>query len=199
MLTRRTFLNGAACASALRPLPGRAGPDADWNAHRVEVAAHLEVVVDRRFAPSAVLAECARRAGVRVHAVEDDLSALWHAQLDALWRRPAIVTAGLTTYGPRFCVEQLARGYDMRLIYAGEHQPIGALGAVEHRLRGPTSMVERAGGFATRDFALCLVEIWSAPIATKAYRRTIEWTVRSSEAGMGGTLHSWLIVPRRLV
>lgn len=116
MLDRRRFIQlGAACslltaATAIGPLDELGDSGSLWDASEPLYAA----LFDDRFTVSVRFALTARRARTRTQSVRGDVTKLWYSDLQHRWRRQPVAIAGLTTYAPFLCLEQMARDHWMR-------------------------------------------------------------------------------------
>jgi hypothetical protein len=76
---------------------------------------HL-VIYDERFEAAQRFAVSVRSIPAPVHPIRGDVTQLWYSQLQPLWKRAPVAIAGLTTYAVMFCLEQLARDQQLRMI-----------------------------------------------------------------------------------
>lgn len=117
-MKRRVFLEAGACLSlaSLLPLSARAaGPAAP-----VDPARPVLLLVDQRSALGRERAANAAARGIPTAAVADDVTQFFYERLHGRWRRDVPALAGLTGWGPYFCLSQLARDQDMRLVLQEE-------------------------------------------------------------------------------
>ena len=159
MINRRIFLEAAA-ASAL-PAIARARPTAapEQTAVPARGAVHT-FLSDARYVPSRTVGDRLRTAGVDVHAVADgDVTQVWLWDIGPAWRQHPISIAGLTARPALFCLEQLALGCGLRVVFHAEHV-VHDEGRTEHRLLRGAS----AAGISTRDLSLAGM-LWPARIA----------------------------------
>jgi hypothetical protein len=140
MATRRQFLREGITVSALSLMLGKPLVTAS-TAKNLPIS---KVVFDRNFAASRAFAVEATRLGVPVHGIAGDVTALWYEDLDQRWRLGPDVIAGLTGVSSLFCLEQLSRRDDRRVLLRIDHRPEGA-GVIEHRGRGAAVTLARAG------------------------------------------------------
>jgi hypothetical protein len=196
VINRRIFLEAAA-ASALPIVIAKANVAAAHSAVPARVAVHT-FLSDERYAPSRAVGDRLRAAGVDVHAIPDgDLTQVWLLHIGPAWREHPITIAGLTARPALFCLEQLALGCGLRVVFHAEHV-VHDEGRTEHRLlRGAP-----AAGISARDLSLAGM-LWPArivqAIATYAGEDGRERFGRS-EAGLHPTLPadaqlltSWII------
>lgn len=118
MVTRRTFLSGAAVSSAIlgapaaravsraeaSPVPGRA-------------------IIDRSLPGGEAFAQGAREHGAAVEWFSGDVSLLWLTKLTPMLRARAEPIAGLTHAGALFCLERWAWDLGMRVVMRVDHVP----------------------------------------------------------------------------
>ncbi len=86
-------------------------------------------VFDRRFAAGRRFALSSETRGIATRAIAGDVTSLWYSELHPLWNarnkdrsvQYPVAIAGLTTYGPLFCLERLAWDHDMRVMHRQEH------------------------------------------------------------------------------
>lgn len=125
MFSRRTFFRGAAgSVTALigaAPLISRATPpDADSASTNDHPKPHL-AIFDHRFAAGRKFASSSAARGIATRPVANDVTALWFSELHPLWKDRPVAIAGLTTYGPLFCLERLAWDHGMRVLRREQH------------------------------------------------------------------------------
>ena len=148
MINRRRFLQAGAAttlggallstASAMDPFnqaPSGTGPTLPY----------YVAVFDRRFPESVDFAKAASAYRIETRGIDGDVTDLWYSDLHPRWKKQAVPIAGLTTYGPLFCLERLAWDHGMRVVYQGTHQATSdgnmehrVSGAVEHAIAEPT-------------------------------------------------------------
>ncbi len=86
--------------------------------------AHLtfhRAVFDERFAECRDFATALHSAGVVTSPIRGDVAALWYDDLRVHLRENRLPIAGLTDRVAVFCLEELARDMDMRVIYRADH------------------------------------------------------------------------------
>ena len=159
MINRRIFLEAAA-ASALPAIAGARTNDAAGRFAVPTRGAVHTVLIDERYAPSRIVGGRLRAAGAVVHAVPDgDLTQVWLQHIGPAWREQPLTIAGLTARPALFCLEQLALGCGLRVVFYAEHV-VHEQGRTEHHLlRGAP-----AAGISSVDLALAGV-LWPARIA----------------------------------
>jgi hypothetical protein len=197
VINRRMFLEAAAASA----LPAIAGARPAGASDPTEVPARGTVhtcLIDQRYAPGRTVADRLQAAGLEVLATPDgDVTQVWLQRLGPAWRHGPVALGGLTARPALFCLEQLARGCGLRVVFHAEHV-VHASGRTEHRLlRGAP-----AAGIATLDLSLA-GSLWPARIAQviATYRSdTRRERFGLSEAGLHPTLSpgaqlltSWII------
>ncbi len=152
------------------------------------------IVADTRIAASREFA--AESNGERVAWIEGDITNLWYEQLDAQWRNKKIAVAGLTEYGPFFCLERLAMDRRMRVAFKGSHRHEGS--QLLHDIRGPKYVVREQAINALSDqhwpahaARMAMASRTAGPTASQHYRHS------SSASERWPLLVSWMIVPKR--
>nr|MBO2513787.1 hypothetical protein [Gammaproteobacteria bacterium] len=148
-------------------------------------------VADERFAEARAAASAAARKGAAVHAISDDLTALYD-RLDRAWREHPFPVAGLTTSSALFVIERLAADRGSRTVYRGIHRR-GADGRLVHEASGaptvPAEVLATAGwtealGMSLVDFPLAATSLEPLPML-------------APPGPDGSVLVSWLLAPRR--
>jgi hypothetical protein len=97
-----------------------AGPSGDAELQWRDLKLHV-AIFDRRFAAGRRFASSSDARGIATRAIAGDVTSLWYSELHPLWRRHPVAIAGLTTYGPLFCLERLAWDHGMRVLHRQEH------------------------------------------------------------------------------
>jgi hypothetical protein len=77
---------------------------------------------DRRFSDSRLFSWAAQQQGIEIRSISGDVTDVWYSELHPRWKEAAVPIAGITTYGPLFCLERLAWDHGMRVVYRGSHQ-----------------------------------------------------------------------------
>jgi hypothetical protein len=75
---------------------------------------------DRRFAAGRHFAQTSETRGIATRAIAGDVTSVWYSELHPLWKQRPVAIAGLTTYGPLFCLERLAWDHGMRVLHRQE-------------------------------------------------------------------------------
>jgi hypothetical protein len=131
IISRRTFFRGAtgsvtallggltlmtrAHATADEPSP-TPSPDAVGASNNDHLKLHL-AIFDHRFAAGRQFASSSEARGIAIRPIANDVTSLWYSELHPLWKQQPVAIAGLTTYGPLFCLERLAWDHGMRVLY----------------------------------------------------------------------------------
>jgi hypothetical protein len=132
MRTRRDFLHIALTAPLLPVslrLPSSDGGADSLFSHSYAGALYT-VLCDERFAESGAFAEEMSRRGTPVTRFRGDITDFWYRDLSQRWKAGAVAIAGVTTYGPLFCLERWGWDHGLRLAYrrdlsvAGEHETL---------------------------------------------------------------------------
>ena len=123
------------------------------------VAVHT-VLIDTRHAPGRTVGERLRAAGAQVHALPDgDVTQVWRQRVGPAWRQQPVTIAGLTASPALFCLEELALGCGLRVVFHAEHI-VHEEGRTEHRLLRGAS----AAGITARELPLAGL-LWPSRIA----------------------------------
>jgi hypothetical protein len=118
------------------------------------------IVVDSRHAEARSLGTGLAAQGATVRALPDgDVTQLWLQDIGPAWRQGPVPIGGLTARAALFCLEQLALGQGLRVVFHAEHI-VHAEGRTEHRVfRGGA-----AAGLSDRSLALA-GPLWPIRIA----------------------------------
>lgn len=192
--SRRDFLQASAAAIAVPLLAG--GSATAWgNTLLPTVPRHdfYKVLFDRE-SPAAV-AFGRRAVALQLPAVEvgRDVTSLWYDDLYHRWREGPAALAGLTVPHVAFCLEILARDVGMRLVYRGEHSPLGD-GRIRHRLTGPTDELARAS-LLESEWTQGTAELVDCCHAAREHTE-VEFVSAPGSHALGEQLVSWVIAPR---
>ena len=153
MPSRRTLLKAGFAAYILpRAIPTnhKANVAPRVGEKPVEVHHIYRVVSDRRFAQSVAFSLEAERLGAVPVQIVGDITELWFNDLSLRWKERPYPIAGLTAYGPIFCLERLAWDYGLRVVFRSEHQVLDQT-HVQHSVTGPPAAVARASFLASED------------------------------------------------
>jgi hypothetical protein len=131
IISRRTFFRGAtesvtallggltlmmrAHATADEPSP-TPSPDAVGASNNDHLKLHL-AIFDHRFAAGRQFASSSEARGIATRPIANDVTSLWYSELHPLWKQQPVAIAGLTTYGPLFCLERLAWDHGIRVLH----------------------------------------------------------------------------------
>jgi hypothetical protein len=118
------------------------------------------IVIDSRYAEARSVGTALAGQGPTVRALPDgDVTQLWLQHLGPAWRQQPVAIGGLTARPALFCLEQLAVGQGLRVVFHAEHI-VHAEGRTEHRLlRGAAT-----AGLSARGLALA-GPLWPTRIA----------------------------------
>jgi hypothetical protein len=144
MTSRREFLQIGIAASTL-PLAAHAARAAGVPAGGREPSDTVPLyaaLYDTRFPDSVAFARRASALGVRVQAMEGDMTRFWYDDLYHRWQHRPVAIAGLTEHGALFCLERLAWDQRLRVVFRAEHKP--AQDCVAHHFSGPQPMLSAA-------------------------------------------------------
>jgi hypothetical protein len=119
--------------------------------------ASAHFVFDRRFEPSRRLGLSAAGLIANVHEFGGDVTSIWDAHLEPLWRGGAGIVVGMTTPASLRCLQQLAACHWFRVIARIDH-PRGHDRTVAHRIVAETNWADRLGAaLQNPDWAQALV------------------------------------------
>ena len=82
---------------------------------------YQRAVFDERFEPCRAFAAGLASAGVPTSAIRGDVAKLWYEDLRAALRKERAPVAGMTDRAALFCLEELARDVDMRVVRRVDH------------------------------------------------------------------------------
>jgi hypothetical protein len=192
MINRREWLRGAAA------LPFAAAPIMRALAAGQQPLALERLVFDVRFTESGAIAEHARRLGVALSPVADDLMTLWYDELDLAWREAPMALAGVTLADALFVLETFALDRGMHVVYRGEHGVVEN-GRLVHRLAGPAPLIERLSPWPKQWEAALAVALTQCPLGASPTARAELVTDGLPLSLRDVPLHSWIIAPRDAV
>lgn len=195
MTSRREFLQIGITASAW-PLASSAVRAAGAEPRGIERLPIYKIIYDERFAESIMFADRAAALGLRVHAIDGDMTRFWYDDLYHRWKQGPAAIAGLTAYGPMFCFEQLAQDQRMRIVFRAAHE-LGPVGRVQHEIE-PLATLQQARALNGRpdDWPTRVADIvahFPAGGAKKA--RTVPVSHARPGAADAQSLYSWVIAP----
>lgn len=192
--SRREFLQACAVASAVPLLAG--GPVAALADTLLSVVPSLDfykLLFDRE-APAAV-AFGRNALALHLPAVEvgRDVTSLWYDDLYHRWRGGPAAIAGLTVPHVAFCLEILARDVGMRVLYRGEHSPLGGK-RIRHRLVGPADLLARSS-LLEANWTQGTARLLGCCQAAQEHTE-VEFISTAGNHAMDEQLVSWVIAPR---
>ena len=192
--SRRDFLQASAAAFAVPLLAG--GSAAAWaDTLLPSVPGHdfYKVLFDLE-SPAAV-AFGRRAVALQLPAVEvgREVTSLWYDDLYHRWQERPAAIAGLTVPHVAFCLQILARDVGMRLMYRGEHSPLGD-GRIRHRLTGPAEELARAS-LLESDWTQGAVQLVGGCEAAREHAE-VEFISAAGNHALDEQLVSWVIAPR---
>ena len=114
-LMARATVPREAPATAREPSP-TPSPDAVGASNNNYLKLHL-AIFDHRFAAGRQFASSSEASGIAIRPIANDVTSLWYSELHPLWKQQPVAIAGLTTYGPLFCLERLAWDHGMRVLH----------------------------------------------------------------------------------
>lgn len=192
--SRREFLEACAVASAVPLFAG--GVATAWAESLLSPAAapqFYKVLFDRE-SPAAV-AFGRRARGIQLPAVEvgREVTSLWYDDLYHRWREGPAAIAGLTVPHVAFCLEILARDVGMRVMYRGEHSPLGD-GRIHHRFKGPADLLAKTS-LLDADWTHGTAQ-WVGCCQATLERTEAEYISVAGHNAIDEPLVSWVIAPR---
>jgi len=104
-------------------------------------------VFDERFEECLAFAGELNRRGVPTSGIRGDVAKLWYQDLQARLRQSRTPIAGLTDRVALFCLEELARDVNMKVVFRVDHLTDKS-GPVYHEAAGPAPVVEAARALA---------------------------------------------------
>jgi len=193
--SRRDFLQASAAAFAVPLLAG--GSVTAWaDALQPAVPGHdfYKVLFDRE-SPAAV-AFGRRAVALQLPAVEvgREVTSLWYDDLYPRWHAGPAAIAGLTVPHVAFCLQMLARDVGLRVMYRGEHVPLGD-GRIRHRLTGPADELARAA-LLDADWTQGTAQLVGCCRASPEHTE-VEFISAASHVAIDEPLVSWVLAPRR--
>ena len=116
MTTRRDFLQ-LAFAAPLLPASLRLPvfESRTGGLPQAQVDSLYTVLCDERFAESVAFAEDMSKHGTPVTRFRGDITEFWYGDLSQRWRVDPVAIAGVTTYGPFFCLERWGWDHGLRV------------------------------------------------------------------------------------
>jgi hypothetical protein len=198
MIDRRQFIRIGATGAVATAVAGATS----WGTRSAGASFRpLLAVVDTRFPESTRFGRELARQRIAIHEMRGDVTALWYTHLHLLWKERPVAIAGLSGYGPMFCLERLGWDHGLRVIFRGEHRPLAA-GGVEHVLAAAPARQRALAPFAPNtpswpgDLARRVMHL---DVRSAASGLTEQRSVTSAPAAAGASdeiLYSWVIAPR---
>ncbi|MDC1436824.1 hypothetical protein N8303_06220 [Gammaproteobacteria bacterium] len=146
MPNRRQFLKIGLATSTIPLAASASGKGALGAFPADKTLPFYKVIVDDRFQESIEFGQAMEERGYDTYLMKDgDLTEFWYKHLNAIWEKEPVAIAGLTKFGPLFCLEQLGRTYGARQVYRGDH--LYEQGKITHKLNGPEKMLENSSNF----------------------------------------------------
>jgi hypothetical protein len=192
MVNRRSALKicAATVAGVLVKVPVSGRSRSTRQAH---IAFH-RAVFDERFAECRVFAAELGGAGVCTSAIRGHVAGLWYDDLRVRLRENRLPVAGLTDRAALFCLEELARDVDMRVIFRADHITDDQIGRTQHNAVGQPSLVAATHSLPPEPgFGRTMAVLFgqfdiSQPFHTSAQKRTGPFSPENKTV-----LVSWLI------
>jgi hypothetical protein len=110
-IDRRALLTSGVAVSAIASMPGLSMALSSGDDSRIE-----RFVYDTRFARAVEAGRAANAKGVRLSAVDGDLTALWYHDLSLKWKNQPMTLAGVTAEDSLFVLGTLAWDHRMRVV-----------------------------------------------------------------------------------
>ncbi len=145
MTNRRQFLKIGIATSAIPLAASASGKGALGAFPADKTLPFYKVIVDDRYEESIEFGKAMEERGYDTYHIKNgDLTEFWYNHLNAIWEKEPVAIAGLTKFGPLFCLEQLGRTYGARRVYRGDH--LYEQGKITHKLNGPEKMINNSNG-----------------------------------------------------
>jgi hypothetical protein len=202
MTSRRKFMQSAIATAALTasPLAARAVSVAEPTAARAgsgSVRRHRPFIVFARESAAGVDfgAEAGRR-GAPALAFRDDIGGIWMHVLEPRLRAAPVAIAGLSGGAQLFCLEYLARAYELCVVYRIEHARL-ANGSYRHNVTGPARAAHWAQSLAAAgdDWAAVAARLATACPADLLPDPTLALP-DLAQLERSRALFTWLLAPR---
>lgn len=198
MTNRREFIQVTLTASVGGALAATAG--AVRNSLRDPARLPLYAALfDRRFSDSRLFSWAAQQRGIEIRAISGDVTDVWYSELHPRWKEAAVPIAGVTTYGPLFCLERLALDHGMRVVYRGSHQRRSDR-TIEHRFE---ALHHKLSGRDAWPVEIATLIAGISPLAkpVPSNRNGVSTITCVGQCAPTGnepseTLYSWVIAPR---
>ena len=154
---------------------------------------------DRRFSDSRLFSWAAQQRGIEVRSICGDVTDVWYSELHPRWKEGAVPIAGVTTYGPLFCLERLAWDHGMRVVYRGSHQRRSDQ-TIEHRLEATPRKLSGRDAWPVEIAALMAgISPLAKPVPLNrndVSTITCLGQCAPTASEPSETLYSWVIAPR---
>ena len=146
MPNRRQFLKIGLATSTIPLAASASGTSALGAFPADKTLPFYKVIVDDRHEESIEFGKAMEERGYDTYLMKNgDLTEFWYEHLNAIWEKEPVAIAGLTKFGPLFCLEQLGRTYGARQVYRGDH--LYQQGKITHKLNGPEKMLANNNSF----------------------------------------------------
>lgn len=139
MANRREFIQACIAASAVPTTTALA-----WNpaVARASGPSYFRTIFDERFPESVTFGVEADRQGESARSIKGDITPLWFNEIDVQWRKEPAAIAGLTPFGPLFCLERWGWDAGLRVVFRAEHSVVE--GRFQHKFSGPPDVLAEA-------------------------------------------------------
>jgi hypothetical protein len=104
--------------------------------------AFYRTIFDERFPESVAFGAEANRLGETTRSISGDITPLWYNEIGARWREGPAAIAGLTAFGPLFCLERWGWDAGLRVVFRAEHRTVQD--RFQHNISGPTNVLANA-------------------------------------------------------
>lgn len=164
MIQRRELLQMAPVASLVSTFAGSWSRAFGAAAHDGE-ALLSRAIADARFPDSVAFSNATTARGIPTTRIGDDVARLWYDDLRAELRRTALPFAGMTQRAALFCLEELARDVNMKVVARIDHV-FAADETVQHTpvlpesAASPDSPLLSGAGFGRDAAALVMRHPW---------------------------------------
>ncbi len=161
----------------------------------------FSAIYDNGFPASAAFGAAAEQQGYPTHDIDGDITDLWVRHLAERWQREPVAIAGLTHTSALFVLERMAWDHDLHVIFRARHR-VRADGRIEHRLSGPSSMLNAFKTTVSEHTSLgtCMADVLSHCHGLEQISSTMSLMARARpglDAGHDNVrLDSWVIAPR---
>jgi hypothetical protein len=139
MANRREFIQACIAASSVPATTAFAWSPAVTG---TSSSNFFRTIFDERFPESVAFGLEMDRRGECARSIRGDITQLWFNDIDVQWKKEPVAIAGLTSFGPLFCLERWGWDAGLRVIFRAEHS-IGH-GHVQHKFSGPPDVLTAA-------------------------------------------------------